>query len=89
MIQHGIIRLMEQNALTSALHIVSKLAKLSEDWRPCGDFRVSNALPISDRYPVQHNQDCVYSLHSKVICSIIDLVRAYHQIPVARDDVPR
>ena len=80
---------MEQNALTSALHIVSKPAKLSEDWRPCGDFRVLNALPIPDRYPVQHNQDCVYSLRSKVICSIIELVRAFQEIPVARDDVPR
>ena len=89
MIQHGIISLMDQNAPTSALHIMSKLDKHPEDWRPCGDFRVSNALPISDRYPVLHNQDCVSSLHVKVICSIIDLVRAYHQITVARDDLPR
>ena len=30
------------------------------------------------------------TLHEgKVICSAIDLVKAYHQIPVGRDDVPR
>ena len=56
------------------------------DWRPCGDFRALNKATVSDRYPVPHLQD---SLQGATIFSHIDLVRAYHQIPVAPADVPK
>jgi hypothetical protein len=42
-----------------------------------------------DRYPIPHLQDFSNRLQGKSVFSTIDLVRAYHQIRVAEDDIPK
>nr|VZI41702.1 unnamed protein product [Spirometra erinaceieuropaei] len=84
--QLGIIRPSE-SPWASLLHMVPKAT--SDDWRPCGDYRALKNATIPDPYPVSHLQDFAGALFGKSVFSKIDLVRAFHQIPVAPEDVPK
>ncbi|BHF80104.1 hypothetical protein SprV_0702322800 [Sparganum proliferum] len=86
MLQLGIIRPSE-SPWASPLHMVPKAT--SDDWWPCGDYRALNNATIPDRYPVPHLQDFAGALFGKSAFSKIDLVRVFHQIPVAPEDVPK
>ena len=71
----------------SPLHMVPKAQ--DGEWRACGDYRSLNAMTRPDRYPIPHVMDFHAKLHGQTVFSKIDLVRAFHQIPVAEEDIPK
>jgi len=86
MLNAGIIR-RSQSPWASPLHLVPK--KEPETWRACGDYRGLNNVTINDNYPIPHLRTLTMSLYGKTIFSKLDLQRAYLQLPVAADDIPK
>lgn len=71
---------------SSPLHLARKK---DDGWRPCGDYRALNARTIPDNYPVRHIQDFAHNLAGSKIFSKLDLVKAYNQIPVFKEDIQK
>ncbi|XP_046964211.1 uncharacterized protein LOC124533090 [Vanessa cardui] len=69
----------------SALHLAPK----QDGWRPCGDYRALNVRTIPDRYPIRHIEDYSNRLAGCNVFSKLDLVKAYNQIPVYKEDVQK
>lgn len=70
----------------SPLHCVPKK---NGQWRFVGDYRALNKVTVPDRYPVPHIHDLLNAFQGKSIFTTIDLERAYHQIPIDDEDVPK
>ena len=70
----------------SPLHVVSKA---DGGWPPCGDYRKLDVVSQDDRYPLPHIQDFNGKLAGMRFFSVVDLVRGFHQIPMADQDIPK
>ena len=71
----------------SPIHLVPK--PKPGEWRVCGDFRQLNSLTKPDKYPLPHISSVSLKLHRKRVFSKIDLLKAYHQIPMNPSDVEK
>ena len=81
----GIVR-RSKSPWSSPLHVVPKPGG---KWRPCGDYRRLNASTKDDRYPLPHIQAFNSHLAGCTVFSKIDLIRGYHQIPMAQTSIAK
>ena len=81
LLEAGIIQ-RSSSPFASALHMVPKSSASGNTFRLCGDYRQVNKGTIPDRYPVPNIQTLLYRLGGASIFSKVDLVKAYHQIPM-------
>ena len=80
----GVIR-PSSSQWASALHMVRKK---DGTWRPCGDFRQLNKITKRDNYPLPFLEDFQPKLLGKKVFSKVDLVKAFHQIPMEEQSIP-
>ena len=85
MLEQGICR-PSSSPWASPIHITKKA---NGEWRICGDFCLLNVVTIPDKYRVRHLHDFSASLRGKTISSKLDLKMAYHQLPIAPEDIPK
>lgn len=86
LIEQGICR-PSNSPWASPLHMVQK--KQTATWRCCGDYRRVNTVTVPDRYPLPHIHDFTQGLYGKKIFSTLDLMKAYYQIPMVQEDIPK
>lgn len=85
MMAKGICRPSKSN-WASPLHMAPKKPNT---WRPCGDYRALNAMTEKDRYPIPNIQTFHQRLANKTVFSTVDCDKAYFQVPVAPEDIPK
>ena len=81
----GVVR-RSDSPWASPLHVVPKS---DGSWRPCGDYHRLNVATRDDRYPLPHIHDFNSRLAGATFFSVMDLVRGFHQIPMAEEDSPK
>ena len=86
MLEAGIIR-RSNSPFASALHMVPKTSVSGNTFRLCGDYRQVNKGTIPDQYPVPNIQTLLHRLGGSSIFSKVDLVKAYHQIPMDENSI--
>lgn len=65
------------------------ILKHSGDLHPTANFHQLNSITVPDQYTILHIQDFVSSLHRCTAFSKLDLVKAYHQVPVNPGKIPK
>ena len=81
----GVVR-RSSSPWATPLHVVTKK---DGSFRPCGDYRRLNNVTIHDSYPMPLIGDALSRLNKATVYSTLDLAKAYHQIPVSPEDVPK
>ena len=87
LLEAGIVR-RSSSPYSSPLHMVPKQTATGGTYRLCGDYRQLNKMTIEDKYPIPNAQTLFYRLAGASVFSKIDLVKAYHQIPMDRSSIP-
>ncbi|GFS79013.1 retrovirus-related Pol polyprotein from transposon 297 [Nephila pilipes] len=77
---------LSSSCCASPLHMVPKY---NGKWHPCGYFMKLNAATVPDRCHVPYIQNCLQILEKKRFFSSLDLAKAYHQIPVQDEGIPK
>ena len=55
----------------------------------CLDYCRLNAVTRDVVYPIPHTQDCLDAVAGATLFLTMDIMAAYHQIPVAKEDIPK
>lgn len=63
--------------------------KKDDGWSPFREYRLINAQIVPDRYSISPIQDFSQQLSSCNIICWINLLQAFHQINVAKEDIPK
>ncbi len=71
---------------SSPLHMVPKP---DGSFRPCSDYRRLNTVTEDDRYPLPSILDFSSNLDVCTVFSKVDLVKGYHQVPMAEAAIPK
>lgn len=85
MLSDGTIR-PSSSPWSSPIHLVPKK---SNDWRLVGDYRLLNSKTKRDSYPLPYLNDFSSRLHGHKFFSVVDLKSAFHQLPIAPEDVEK
>ena len=88
MAKSGIVR-RSSGPWSSPLHVVTKKDGVSGCARMCSDYRRLNTVTTPDRYSIPLIADLTARLHGRKIFGKVDLVKGYHQIPVAEEDIAK
>lgn len=83
-LQQGILR-HSDSPWASPIHMVNQNGK----WRMTVDYKRLNKITKNDRYPVPRLHDFSSNLSGCKVFSKIDLVKGYHQIPMAEEDISK
>ena len=86
LLKTGVIR-PSRSPWASQIHMVPK--RNPGEWRVTGDYRALKAVTKPDRYPLPHIQSLSTKLHGMTCFSKVDLLRAYHQIPMSETDIEK
>ena len=82
LVESGIL-VRSESSYATPIHMVPKP---NGSFRMTGDYRALNAVTRPDRYPIPHLQSFNQHVAGATIFSKVDLKRAYHQLPVRKED---
>lgn len=75
---------------SSPVHLATKTLQNGDvKFRLVGDYKRLNDSTVADRYPLPHIYDICQTMQGKTVFSVIDLERAYYQIPMHEADIEK